>query len=257
MRAPQDKLSPERDGSGPSGLRVAVIGAGAAGLVAADELRRLGYQHVTVYEEEGRAGGKTLSHPNPAGGVWELGTVWLSEGYDVMDELASRFNVSLNVDRRPLRFLPTASPSDEHQEVHAFFPYALLRYSVVEVVGSVLHFWKIVHAHPFLKQPGFQVSSLICTVVFFGDNSEQPSSLGPVIVGTLSSHVTMQTKGVCTPSSDLCAALIENRTPIPPSSRPLPTSCASTQRWSHWPMLSVPCGRAVATPTMRPCRRCI
>jgi NADPH-dependent 2,4-dienoyl-CoA reductase/sulfur reductase-like enzyme len=159
MSTPQDKLAPERDGSGPSSLRIAIIGGGAAGLVAADELRRLGYQHVTVYEEEARAGGKTLSYPNPAGGVWELGTVWLSEGYDVMDELASRFHVSLNVDRRPLRFLPTASPAEGQQEVHAFFPYALRRYSVVEVVGSVLHFWKIVHAHPFLKQPGFQVRS--------------------------------------------------------------------------------------------------
>ena len=38
--------------------RIAIIGAGAAGLTAAEELKDKGYQNITVFERTDRAGGK-------------------------------------------------------------------------------------------------------------------------------------------------------------------------------------------------------
>lgn len=46
--------------------RVAVIGAGAAGMTAARELYRCGYD-VTIYEASGRIGGRLYTIPNPTG----------------------------------------------------------------------------------------------------------------------------------------------------------------------------------------------
>ena len=41
--------------------RIAIVGAGPAGLTAAMALRRLGYSSVTVFERRGRVGGKCLT----------------------------------------------------------------------------------------------------------------------------------------------------------------------------------------------------
>lgn len=87
----------------------------------------------------------------------ELGTVWLSTTYDMLNELAARYNVDIEVDHRPLRFFPTATLADDDEEVHAFFPYTLGRYSLVEAAEGVLYFWKLARQYPFLAQPGFQV----------------------------------------------------------------------------------------------------
>ncbi|HEY0134862.1 MAG TPA: NAD(P)-binding protein, partial [Nannocystis sp.] len=42
-------------------LRVGIIGAGCAGLAAAEELRALGYRRVTILEARARAGGQCVS----------------------------------------------------------------------------------------------------------------------------------------------------------------------------------------------------
>ena len=45
----------------PADLRIGIVGAGCAGLTAAEELRHRGYSRVTVLESKKRAGGKVIT----------------------------------------------------------------------------------------------------------------------------------------------------------------------------------------------------
>jgi len=71
-------------------LRIAIIGAGVAGLSAAQRLKDLGYRDITIYEKEDRVGGKVLSYRHK-GRVYELGALWSSGQYEVINALAARF----------------------------------------------------------------------------------------------------------------------------------------------------------------------
>ncbi len=67
--------------------RIAVIGAGAAGLTAAHTLRQLGYVNVTVYERAAEPGGKVLTY-RTLGSPIELGAVFTTERCETTLELA-------------------------------------------------------------------------------------------------------------------------------------------------------------------------
>jgi len=41
--------------------RIAIVGGGLSGLVVADEIRRKGYEHITIFEKDDRVGGKLQS----------------------------------------------------------------------------------------------------------------------------------------------------------------------------------------------------
>ena len=86
-RAPRERRHEER---GSRNLRIAIIGAGVAGLSAAQRLKDLGYRDITIYEKEDRVGGKVLSYRHK-GRVYELGALWSSGQYKVINALAARF----------------------------------------------------------------------------------------------------------------------------------------------------------------------
>jgi protoporphyrinogen oxidase len=67
--------------------RIAVIGAGAAGLTAAHTLKQLGYPHVTVYEKAAMPGGKVLTDRSLGVNI-ELGACFATEDYEVTLQLA-------------------------------------------------------------------------------------------------------------------------------------------------------------------------
>ncbi|AVR96814.1 FAD-dependent oxidoreductase [Pseudoduganella armeniaca] len=71
---------------------IAVVGAGPAGLCAADTLRQLGYTNVTVLEAEQRVGGKVCSVATPAG-IVEMGAVLASSECELVLGLARRFAI--------------------------------------------------------------------------------------------------------------------------------------------------------------------
>jgi protoporphyrinogen/coproporphyrinogen III oxidase len=76
-------------------LRIAVVGAGPSGLTAADTLNSLGYQNVTVFEQNNRVGGKVYSVPNPSGsGMVELGAVFATTNYTTVLGYASKYNIA-------------------------------------------------------------------------------------------------------------------------------------------------------------------
>ncbi|MBD2344783.1 NAD(P)-binding protein [Anabaena subtropica] len=62
--------------------RIGIVGAGCAGLTAAEELRDLGYKNLTIIDTKNRVGGKTYSirygDTTPQSrGIYEGGTVWI------------------------------------------------------------------------------------------------------------------------------------------------------------------------------------
>ena len=63
------------------GSPIAVVGAGFAGLAAADRLAAAG-REVLVLEARDRVGGRVWSHRMPNGGVVERGAEFITYGYD-------------------------------------------------------------------------------------------------------------------------------------------------------------------------------
>src|SRR5262249_35301013 len=81
-------------GAGDRVVRVVVIGAGFAGLAAADELQR-GGADVTVLEARGRVGGRVASRTLDHGAGVALGAEFVLPGYDVLRALAARAGLEL------------------------------------------------------------------------------------------------------------------------------------------------------------------
>jgi len=75
-------------------MRVAVVGAGFAGLVAADELQRAGAE-VVVLEARDRVGGRVWSRRLDNGAVIEMGAEFLLPGNSAIRELAERLGLGL------------------------------------------------------------------------------------------------------------------------------------------------------------------
>lgn len=86
--------------SPPAHLRIGIVGAGCAGLTAAEELKKKGYQNITVIEAKKRAGGKVITIPfqdeeGKPQGVYEGGTVFVLPGRLYL-EYAQRFQMTLS-----------------------------------------------------------------------------------------------------------------------------------------------------------------
>lgn len=73
-------------------IRIGIVGAGPAGLTAAETLKQKGYTNVTVLEKSNRAGGKCCSIEYK-GRMYELGAGILSENNHTVRTLAERYNV--------------------------------------------------------------------------------------------------------------------------------------------------------------------
>lgn len=74
--------------------RIAIVGAGAAGLSAAHYLRELGYHHIELFETESQVGGKCRTIEMD-GALFDVGAVIATMGYNRVIELADHYGVPL------------------------------------------------------------------------------------------------------------------------------------------------------------------
>ena len=124
------------EGSG-EGSSVVVVGAGLAGLVAADELAREGFE-VTVLEARDRVGGRVLTvrEPFAEGQIAEAGGEYIDTAHTEMLDLVERFGLELD-DLRELdegrivllfdgeREVIEDVPAGVQEEIDAFFGEAV------------------------------------------------------------------------------------------------------------------------------------
>ena len=120
-------LPPRKD------LRIAVVGAGPAGLTAADTLRQLGYRQVTVYEARDRVGGKVHSLRRGSA-VSELGAVFASDDYKLVLSLADRHGVPYGAYGNGQAIL------DEKGDKHTTESFLTSRYETPEILGATAHY---------------------------------------------------------------------------------------------------------------------
>jgi monoamine oxidase len=100
-------------------VRAVVVGAGLAGLVAADELARAGTD-VVVLEARPRVGGRVWSQTLPNGAVVEMGAEYVLPGNTAVLDLADRFGLGLwDKGMRYGRRDPRGSIGTTHEELAA------------------------------------------------------------------------------------------------------------------------------------------
>jgi monoamine oxidase len=98
-------------------VRALVVGAGLAGLVAADELARAGAE-VVVLEARPRVGGRVWSQTLPNGAVVEMGAEYILPGNTAILELVERFGLGLwDKGMRYGRRQPCGGTGTTHEEL--------------------------------------------------------------------------------------------------------------------------------------------
>jgi len=120
-------------------IKIAIVGAGASGLTAAHTLKKLGYKNVTIFEKEGRVGGKVHSFIHQ-GNAFEMGAVLLGDNYKGVINLAKEFNVPLSPYPSGINFL------DDRGELYNFIDGLLHKYGLMKLFGALLHY-KILTEH--------------------------------------------------------------------------------------------------------------
>jgi oxygen-dependent protoporphyrinogen oxidase len=129
-------------------LRVAVVGAGAAGLTAAHELTALGHE-VVVFEKENRVGGKVFSIP--VGDIaLEFGAVLVTEDdYPITLGYADRFGISTIP--APVGFTLV----DESGNRIALQDFLQTRYSATEIAAAERNYAAVLDRFAaFIDAPG-------------------------------------------------------------------------------------------------------
>ena len=128
----------------PIEKKIAVVGGGVAGLTAAHYLNKEGHE-VKVFEAESEVGGKvnTFYHE---GLPYEMGAVWLGEGYETVQELAEEFDVPYHKVAEPEIL--------KKGKLYSYPNYALTQYNPARMLLSWISFQRFLKKHQ-LSEPGF------------------------------------------------------------------------------------------------------
>ncbi len=126
--------------------RIAIIGAGAAGLTAAELLRQKGYQNVTLFERAERVGGK-CSTVEIDGRRHELGAGIIAEDNAVVVRLARQFGVRMER-------VDFSKRVQVHSEDGTVLPKKSIFYKSSFFKELLLTYRKLVRTHPNIIEPG-------------------------------------------------------------------------------------------------------
>ncbi|MBI4407900.1 MAG: FAD-dependent oxidoreductase [Candidatus Kerfeldbacteria bacterium] len=128
--------------------RIVIIGAGAAGLTAAETLKQQGYQSVVVLEKSDHAGGKCCS-PEYQGNVYELGAGFVSNHNRAVLKLVQRYQVPTAVVEYGKSILVDAQPKTIGQKL--------------KTVRELLTYLTLVRRYRTVAQPGWvHVDPAVC-----------------------------------------------------------------------------------------------
>jgi glycine/D-amino acid oxidase-like deaminating enzyme len=128
--------------------RIAVVGAGAAGLTCAHALKRAGFDRVTVFEGTDRVGGKccTIEHE---GRTLELGAGGASASYYKVRELLREHDVRAEFSGARGYFIEPANGRGR------FMPPPMRGLGLFRVAANVTRFLRIAARHASALEPGF------------------------------------------------------------------------------------------------------
>jgi hypothetical protein len=120
--------------------RVAIVGGGPSGILMAKLLHDRGFKHLTLFEKEGRVGGKSKSLLLDSGEKVDLGTIFTFNKYECVELLADQVNITerpVNPDNKTARLvssknstLVNMTPPHFGNEDDWFAEYALSKYGV-------------------------------------------------------------------------------------------------------------------------------
>jgi len=128
--------------------RIAVVGAGPSGLMAAYTLKQQGYQHVTVFEKNNRVGGKVNSF-HSGSNISELGAVFASPDYTLVLGLADKFHIPYTA------YTLGQSILDEHGQKQSFESFLTSRYSTLQILGAVVSYGAALTLFSGINRNGF------------------------------------------------------------------------------------------------------
>ncbi len=126
--------------------KIAIIGAGIAGLTAAHTLRKLGYDNITIFEASDRIGGKIHSIEKD-GSIYELGAIYSLDSHKVITSLAKEYNLTFDNQCKTTLYF-----SDGSQ----ITPINLLmaKFSILKIIKGMLRFFILRQKSKSLKNPG-------------------------------------------------------------------------------------------------------
>jgi len=130
------------------GPRIAVIGAGVAGLTAAHTLKRLGYANVTVYERWVQPGGKVLTD-HSLGAPLELGAVFATDRYSTTAALARE----VGAPTAPIGGNPPVL--DEDGTLVPLREFAVRKHGATAVKGAMQQYRELADRHRVFERRGF------------------------------------------------------------------------------------------------------
>ena len=135
------------DSSQNPSLRIAIAGAGIAGLVAAHTLRNLGYRNITIFEALDRIGGKVHTIERD-GCLYELGAIFLLDSYKTISALAKQYNVLLTRRSEKTTIISNGKPVSPMKFMHA-------EYSWMAIIRAQFRLFRILSKLKNLDTPGF------------------------------------------------------------------------------------------------------
>ncbi len=135
-------------------MRIAIVGAGPAGLAAAIKLRERGYHDIKVFERADRVGGKAMT-VEIDGHHYDLGAVLVTERYPHLLALAKRYDMAMfaRSDRRAGVDLKTGRWMNIADAITA-------RHSTRELMTALVRAHRYVYKYRrFFDRPGFAFTS--------------------------------------------------------------------------------------------------
>jgi len=139
--------------------RIGIIGAGAAGLTAAETLKEYGYQNITILEKNPSAGGKCESYEYE-GKVYELGAGLIAESNKTIFKLIKKYIIEL---RTVKSYTNNQYDLETQEKIHEFFN---LPATISFLWQLLMRYRRFCHQYEAITKPGYKNMDLALAVNF-------------------------------------------------------------------------------------------